>query len=169
MARCDRPFDFNFIINTFSKKMKWEKDVFDIDTDNSRLDLPYVHHYLSKLSYWAVNIPAEVVERSIRGSLCFGVYHDALQIGFARVITDFATFGYLADVFIDEVYRGRGLSKWLMEVILAHPELQGFRRMMLATRDAHGLYEKFGFTPLSSPERWMQIHDPNCYKSNQGV
>ncbi|HZG25164.1 MAG TPA: GNAT family N-acetyltransferase [Chitinophagaceae bacterium] len=146
--------------------MNWEKDGFSIDTDKSRLNLPYIHQYLSNSSYWAANVPWDVVERSVKGSLCFGVYHDTLQVGFARVITDFATFGYIADVFIDEAYRGRGLSKWLMEVILAHPELQGFRRLMLATRDAHGLYERFGFTILSFPDRWMQIHYPDRYKTN---
>lgn len=105
-----------------------------------------------------------MVEKSIQGSLCFGIYHDENQIGFARVISDMASFAYLADVFVDEIYRGRGLSKWLMEVILSHPDLQGLRRFMLATRDAHGLYKQFGFSQLSLPERWMQIHNPHPYK-----
>jgi N-acetylglutamate synthase-like GNAT family acetyltransferase len=96
--------------------------------------------------------------------MCFGIYADQKQIGFARVITDAASFAYLADVFIDEHYRGQGLSNWLMKVILSHPDLQGLRRFMLGTRDAHGLYKQFGFSPLSSPERWMQIHNPDVYK-----
>ena len=114
-------------------------------------------------SYWAENIPLEVVQRSIDGSLCFGVYQNDKQIGLARVITDEATFAYLCDVFINEVYRGRGLSKWLMETILSYPGLQGLRRFMLATKDAHGLYEQFGFVPLTLPERWMHIHQPDVY------
>ena len=115
-------------------------------------------------SYWAEGIPIETVERSIKGSICFSVIYFNHQVGFARVITDTATFAYLADVFIDENFRGRGLSKWLMEVIINHPDLQGFRRFMLATRDAHGLYSQFGFTPLTNTDRWMHIHKPGVYK-----
>ena len=142
--------------------MEWTKDDFSINTDKSKLDMTYIHGFLSK-SYWAENIPLEVVQRSIDGALCFGIYHDK-QIGFARVITDEATFAYLADVFIDEDYRGKGLSKWLMETILSYPSLQGLRRFMLATRDAHGLYRQFGFTELTFVDRWMQIHWPDVYK-----
>lgn len=98
--------------------------------------------------------------------MCFGIYIDRKQIGFARVVTDAATFAYLADVFVDKQYRGKKLSKWLMEVIVSHPDLQGLRRFMLATRDAHGLYEQFGFTQLAFPERWMQIHRPDVYKKD---
>jgi len=123
--------------------MVWNKNEFDISDDKKLLNIEYIHDYLSKKSYWAMDIPFETVKRSIEGSVCFGVYDKEKQIGFARVISDKATFAYLADVFIDEAYRGKGLSKWLMEVIINHPELQGFRRWMLATRDAHGLYEKF--------------------------
>ncbi len=131
------------------------KNDFIISTDRSKLDIAFIHNYLSKESYWAKNIPVDVVKKSIEGSFCFGLYHDKDQVGFARVITDNATFGYLADVFIIENYRGKGLSKWLMEEIMKHPELQGFRRWMLATRDAHGLYVQFGFLPLDKPERIM--------------
>ena len=143
--------------------MEWTKDAFRIATDKEKINIPYVHAFLSR-SYWAENIPLEVVRRSIEGSLCFAVFHEEEQIGFARVITDAATFAYLADVFIDERYRGRGLSKWLMAVITAHPSLQGLRRFLLATRDAHGLYRQFGFGPLTFTDRWMQIHQPNVYK-----
>lgn len=144
--------------------MEWQKEAFSISTDKTKLNVDYIHHYLSTQSYWAANIPFETVRKSIEGSLCFGVFHEDRQVGFARMITDCATFGYLADVFIDKAYRSNGLGKWLMDIIMAHPELQGFRRLMLATRDAHGLYEKYGFTPLTFPERWMHIHFPDRYR-----
>ncbi len=146
--------------------MNWIKDNFTISTDKSRLNVEYIHQYLSNRSYWAENIPVDVVQKSIRGSICFGIYTDETQIGFARVITDSACFAYLADVFIDEQYRGRGLSKWLMGVIMSYPDLQGLRRFMLATNDAHGLYQKFGFSQLTFPERWMHVHNPGIYKKN---
>jgi GNAT superfamily N-acetyltransferase len=140
------------------------KNDFIISTDKSELDIPMIHDYLSKESYWAKNIPFDIVQKSIDGSFCFGLYQlhkqsssGIIQIGFARVITDFATFGYLADVFIIENHRGHGLAKWMMETIMNHPDLQGFRRWMLATRDAHYLYAKFGFTPLEKPERFMRF------------
>jgi len=131
------------------------KGDFIISTDKTKLDVVLIHRYLCAESYWAKNIPMQIVEKSIEGSLCFGIYHNTKQVGFARVITDQATFGYLADVFVIEEYRGRGLSKWLMEVIMNHPGLQGLRRWLLATKDAHGLYAQFGFTPLDKPERIM--------------
>lgn len=137
--------------------MNWQKEDFIISTDKTKLDIIYIYQYLSRDSYWAHSIPEELVRRSIEGSLCFGVYHHDSQIGFARVITDKSTFAYLADVFIDIAYRGQGLSKWLMESILAHHDLQGLRRFLLATRDAQKLYGKFGFLPLKFPERWMEI------------
>jgi len=140
------------------------KAAFSISDDKSLLDIPYIHHYLSTVSYWAENIPIEVVRRSVEGALCFGIYHNHQQVGFARMVTDSATFAYLADVFIDEAYRGQGLAKWLMEVMLEHPALQGLRRIMLATRDAHALYAQYGFTPLPQPERFMQLHFPDRYK-----
>ena len=145
------------------KHVDFVKENFSISTDKHRLDIGYIHRFLSQ-SYWAQDIPIEVVTKSIAGSICFGLYDHSRQVGFARVITDSATFAYLADVFIDEELRGNGLSKWLVEVIMSHPSVQGLRRFMLATRDAHGLYKKFGFTPLTSPERWMQIHNPEVYK-----
>jgi GNAT superfamily N-acetyltransferase len=135
---------------------------FEISTDPARIDLATVHHSLTN-SYWAKGISVETVQQSIQNSLCFGVYQGEEQIGFARIITDYATFSYLADVFILEPYRGRGLSKWLMECIMAHPRLQGLRRWCLVTRDAHGLYQQFGFEPLLAPERWMELHDPEVY------
>jgi len=145
--------------------MEWTKDDFSVSTDKGKLDIAFIHAFLSR-SYWAENIPLEVIERSVTGSLCFGVYHQNKQVGFARVITDEATFAYLCDVFIDEAYRGKGLSKWLMETIIAYPGLQGLRRFMLATKDAHGLYRQFGFTELTFPERWMHKHRPNAYKNS---
>lgn len=139
------------------------RGAYTISTDKNALNIPYIHQFLVT-SYWAEGIPVEVVQRSIEGSLCFGVYKNGQQVGFARVISDMATFAYLSDVFIDESQRGQGLGKWLVEVILQYPSLQGLRRFMLATRDAHGLYAQYGFTSLSAVERWMQIHVPNIYK-----
>ena len=146
--------------------MEWFNEKFVISTHKGRLDIHFIHHYLSTQSYWSQYIPMDVVKKCIEGSICFGLYIDAEQIGFARVVTDCASFAYLCDVFIDEKYRGRGLSKWLLEVILSHPDLQGLRRFLLATRDAHGLYEQYGFSLLNSPERWMQIHNPDVYKKS---
>jgi GNAT superfamily N-acetyltransferase len=139
------------------------KDGFIITTDKAKFDIDLIHSFL-KRSYWAEGISKEVIRRSIDGALCFGVFENDKQIGFARMITDKATFAYLADVFIIEEYRGRGLSKWLMQIIMSYPDLQGLRRMMLATRDAHELYKKFGFVALNNIDRWMQIHDPDVYK-----
>ncbi len=146
--------------------MDWTNGKFIISTDKTRLDINYIHEYLANQSYWAENIPLPIVKKSIEGSLCFGIYAGENQIGFARVITDLACFAYLADVFVDENYRGLGLSKWLMQIILTHPDLQGLRRFLLATRDAHGLYEQFGFSLLSFPEKWMHIHNPDVYKKS---
>ncbi|NML20382.1 GNAT family N-acetyltransferase [Pseudoflavitalea sp. G-6-1-2] len=143
--------------------MTWTKDDYTISTDKEKIDVDYVHSVLSG-TYWAEEIPRSFVERSIEGAMCFGVYHNERQVGFARMITDKATFGYLADVFIDETYRGRGLSKWLMEVIFNHPDLQNIRRFMLGTRDAHGLYRQFGFTELALPDRFMERAIPGIYK-----
>jgi GNAT superfamily N-acetyltransferase len=126
-----------------------------IDTDRSRLQLETIHRFLAG-SYWAKGVPLDVVRRSVDGSLCFGVYDGERQVGFARVITDHATFAYLADVFVEESHRGHGLAIQLMDVIVPHPQLQGLRRWLLATRDAHGLYAKYGFTPLAAPERFME-------------
>jgi len=134
---------------------EYSKADFVISTNPARLDLEVIFGYLSS-SYWAANRPKEVVARSLKHSLCFGVYEGERQVGFTRVITDYATYAYLCDVFVLEEYRGKGLGKWLISVVTEHPELQGLRRWSLATRDAHGLYSKVGFTELKAPERWME-------------
>jgi GNAT superfamily N-acetyltransferase len=143
--------------------MEWTKDAYRITTYKEQINIDYVHGFLSQ-TYWAENIPLDTVRRSIEGSLCFSVFYGDQQVGFARVITDGATFAYLADVFIDEGFRGRGLSKWLVDVILSYPQLQGLRRFLLATKDAHGLYRQFGFQSLHTVDSWMQIHQPEVYK-----
>ena len=142
------------------------KNDFLISTDKSKLNLVVIHTFLSQESYWAKNIPLSTVARSIEHSFCFGLYFQSAQVGFARLITDHASFAYLADVFIVTEFRGKGLSKWLMQCIMSHPDLQGLRRWMLATLDAHGLYRQFGFTPCDKPERLMQIVYPDIYLSN---
>jgi GNAT superfamily N-acetyltransferase len=131
------------------------KSDYHISTDKNRLDLDAIHEFLSQ-TYWSPGIAREVVERSIENSLAFGLYHGKEQVGFARVITDSASFGYLADVYVLEQHRGKGLARWMMEVVLAHPELQGLRWWMLRTRDAHGLYEKLGFTSPANPSSIME-------------
>jgi len=136
---------------------------FTISTDRARLERARIHEFLST-SYWAPGIPREVVDRSIEGSLCFGVYDGEAQVGFARVITDGATFAYVADVFVLESHRGQGLGVWLMETIRAHPDLQGLRRWSLVTRDAHALYRRVGFADVSNPGRWMEIVDRDVYR-----
>lgn len=141
------------------RSWKESRGDFEISTDVSRIDVAAVQGFLSA-SYWAKGISMEAVQRSIHNSLCFGIYCRQQQAGFARVITDRATFAYIADVFVLEAFRGRGLAKWLMQCILAHPELQGLRRWSLITRDAHELYRQFGFRELGSPERWMELHRP---------
>jgi GNAT superfamily N-acetyltransferase len=128
-----------------------------ISTDKSKLDIPLIHKYLSEESYWAKKIPLDIVKRSIENSICFGVYNDEQQVGFARVTSDQATFAYLADVFILPEYRGRGLSKQLMQYILDYAALQGLRRWMLGTFDAHGLYKQYGFKEIRYPDRLMEI------------
>lgn len=147
---------------------EWRRDGFTISTDPAKLDRGAIHDFLTG-SYWATGIPREVVDRSIDGSLCFGVYDrqdQDRQVGFARVITDFATFAYLADVYVLESHRRRGLAAWLMESILAHPKLLGLRRWMLVTRDAHPLYQKFGFRELAHPERIMEMTFPGIYEND---
>ncbi len=138
----------------------WQRGEYTISTDKSRLDIGVIHSFLD-ISYWAAGRSVETIRRSIENSIPFGLYKGDQQVGFARVITDYATFAWIADVFVLEPHRGQGLSKWLMEVIISHPELQGFRRWVLATKDAHELYRKFGFNELKLPERWMERHDPN--------
>src|SRR6266446_2663193 len=141
---------------------EWRRGEYIISTDKSKLDLAVVHGLLTT-SYWAAGIPLEIVKKSIEHSLSFGVYKGEQQVGFARVITDYATFAYIGDVFILEDYRGQGLSKWLMEVIADYPELQGLRRWVLLTRDAQGLYEKTGFVRPKTPERYMEKHFTDAY------
>jgi len=136
---------------------------FIISTDRNRLQIEAIYKFLSEESYWAQTRTREQTETAIKNSLPFGVYKGENQIGFARVVTDYATFAYLGDVYILEEFRGLGLSKWLMETIVGHPDLQGFRRWVLATKDAHTLYEKFGFHALVHPERWMEKPAPNAY------
>jgi GNAT superfamily N-acetyltransferase len=136
----------------------WRRGEYLISTDASMLDLEVVHGFLRR-SYWAAGVPENVVRRSIENSLCFGVYRGEEQAGFARVVTDRATFAYLADVFVLEQHRGRGIGKWLVEVILSHPDLQGLRRWMLATRDAHDLYRRYAFAELARPGIFMEKKD----------
>ena len=164
--------------------MESRRGEFLISTDRTRLDLEVIHGFLTDC-YWAKGIPREIVGRSIEHSLCFGIYHDVAgksslkptsgssgaptsrsssQVGFARVISDFATVAYLGDVFVLDAYRGRGLGKWMMECIMQHPSLQGLRRWILLTRDAHGLYSQFGFTPVKVPERYMERHQADIYE-----
>jgi GNAT superfamily N-acetyltransferase len=143
----------------------WHRDTYFISTDRARLNLDLIHQYLCNETYWASGRSREVVERSIQNSLPFGIYIEDKQVGFGRVVTDYATFAWIADVFVLPEHRGRGLSKWMMEIMLAHPDLQGFRRWVLSTKDAHGVYEKFGFIKLHRPERWMERPGDNMKES----
>jgi GNAT superfamily N-acetyltransferase len=165
--------------------VEFRRDEFLISTDQERLSLDVVHGFLTNC-YWAKGIPRDVVARSIEHSLCFGVYDESprlakdarpfdgaqgkhgapAQVGFARVISDFATIAYVGDVFVLETHRGRGLGKWLMECITRHPALQNLRRWILTTRDAHELYAQFGFTPVKAPERFMERHNPKVYETS---
>ncbi len=143
--------------------METTRDQFVISTDKARLQFDVINAFLSNESYWANRRTADQTRTAIENSICFGVYDAERQIGFARVVSDQATFAYLGDVFILDEYRGRGLGKWLMETIVAHPQLQGLRRWVLATRDAHGLYEQYGFKALHYPERWMERAAVDAY------
>ena len=136
---------------------------YEITSDAARIDVDAVHAFVSR-SYWSAGIPRAVVARALANSICFGVFQAGKQVAFARVITDKATFGYLADVYVLEEHRGQKLADRLMDAVLSHPDLQGLRRMMLATRDAHGLYSKHGFKPLAAPDRMMEIHRPDIYQ-----
>lgn len=142
------------------------KDKFCLSTDKTKLDIDSIHQFLSTKAYWALNIPKHKVQTTIQNSLCFGVYTEEKQIGFAKIISDFSTVAYLGDVYILEEYRGNGLSKWLIETIMAHPDLQGLRRWILLTGDAHGLYRKFGWTDIAEPSKWMEIHNKNVYSQS---
>ena len=136
---------------------------FTISTDKQKLQIDVIHNFLTNC-YWSKGIPVSKVQKAIDNSLCFGIYHQNTQIGFARIVSDFSSFAYLADVFILEEYRGKGLSKWLMQTIMDFPELQGLRTWILKTKDAHGLYKQFGFTSPKIPERIMEISRNNMYE-----
>ena len=142
---------------------KWKKGDFSITTNPEDLQVDAILDYLQNDSYWAQNRTEEQMKNIIENSLCFGLYKDENQIGFARVVTDYATFAYLGDVYVLPEFQGNGLGTWLMEIVINHPDLQGFRRWVLATRDAHKLYEKFGFTELKHPERWMELAASDAY------
>lgn len=144
---------------------EWNQGEYLISTDPARLDLLFIQNFLSNVSYWAQGRSLEVVKHSINNSLNFGLFKGDQQIGFARVVTDYATFAWLADVFVVEPYRKKGLGKWLVRVVISHPNLQGFRRWVLATKDAHDLYRSFGFRELKRPERWMERPDPRMQES----
>ena len=139
------------------------REPYRITTDPTAVDVDAVHAFLST-SYWASGIPRGVLERAIAGSIPFSLFHDDAQVGFARVVTDRATFAYLADVYVLEAHRGRGLGRWIVETVLAHPDLQGLRRFVLVTRDAHPLYAEYGFAALRRPEGYMEIHRPEVYR-----
>jgi GNAT superfamily N-acetyltransferase len=143
--------------------MEWKQGEYTVTDRRADLDIETIHNFLRE-SYWAKGIPRLIVEKAVNNSLCFGLYHNSKQIGFGRAVTDQATFAYLADVFVVPAYRGRGLGKWLVSCVLAHPELQGLRRWLLATRDAHGLYEQNSFVALRKPEWFMEINDPDIYQ-----
>lgn len=143
--------------------MSWETVNFEISTDKNRLQIEVIQKFLAEDSYWAQGRTLEQTRKAIENSLCFGVYNGEKQIGFARVVSDYATFAYIGDVFVLEEFRGRGLSKRLMKAILEYADLQNLRRWVLATKDAHGLYEQFGFHNLKFPERWMELPAPNAY------
>jgi N-acetylglutamate synthase-like GNAT family acetyltransferase len=142
--------------------VEWHRENFTVTCDPAKIDAGVVSTFLAS-SYWAKGIPEQTVAKSLANSLCFALLDGDQQVGFAKVISDRATIAYLNDVFVLPEYRGRGLAKWMMECVLSHPELQGLRRWVLATRDAHGFYKQFGFTALSKPEVFMELLDPNVY------
>lgn len=143
--------------------MEWRRDGHEVSDEPGRLDRARVWRFLAQQSYWAAGIPRSTVENAMDHSLCFGLYRAGAQVGFARVVTDRSTFAYLCDVFVEDGSRGAGLGEWLVSCVLAHPELQGLRRICLMTRDAHGLYERFGFRPMPDPSRYLEIHRPSVY------
>lgn len=146
-----------------SEWIEHHQGAYTISTDPARLDIPLIHQFLSQESYWAKGRSFETVKTSIAHSLNFGVYHQDQQVGGARVVTDYATFSWLCDVFILEAHRGQGLSKWLVKTIINHPDLKGLRRILLASSTARGLYQKYaGFEPLHGPERWLERFNPNA-------
>lgn len=141
----------------------------EITTNPARFDINLIHRFLSEESTWAKNIPFETVKKSLQHSLCFAGFENGQQVAFARVVSDFATFAYLVDVFVVSEARGKGHSKTLLNAVLAHPELQGLRRFLLASSNARGVYEKFGFTPLGKPEIFMEINRPNAYNVEANI
>ncbi len=144
---------------------EWQKGEYLVTTEQRQLDLDALHRFLAQKSYWARRIPRSVFERSLKNSLCFGLFQGKKQIGFARCVSDFATVAYLSDVFVLPQYRGRGLAKWLIHCVTSHPELRNLRRWILVTRDAHSLYRKHGFSQLAHPESFMEIHNPEVYRN----
>lgn len=146
----------------------WKRDNFTISTNKTFLQINRIHQFLSTQAYWCIDIPKSIVQKAIDESLCFGLYLEEggskSQIGFARIVTDRATFAWICDVYVENSYRGKGLSKWLMECILSHADLQKLRRICLATKDAHGLYQKYGFKVTETPGNWMEIKDNDLYK-----
>ena len=142
--------------------MNLTKGKYSITTDPQKLDLDAIHAFLSR-SFWAEGISRDIVARSIANSLCFGLFEGSNQVGFARVVTDRATYAYLCDVYVLESHRGQGLGKWLIETVMAHPDLQGLRRFQLVTRDAHGLYSRHGFATPANPDRHMEIFKHGMY------
>ena len=154
---------FSHLIIQNLTNVEIKENGFIFSDDRNLVDIKAVHHYLSTQSYWAKNIPLELVQKSVANSLCFGIYKERQQVGFARWVTDAATFAYLCDVYVEQEFRGLGLSKKLMSLMLFHPDLQGLRRYQLATLDAHGLYEQFGFKALENPERQMAIVFKDLY------
>lgn len=145
--------------------MKWVNGEYWLSDSNADIDIDVVHTFLSEVSYWSKGIPRDVLTTSLSNSLCFSLHGKTGQVGFARIISDFATIAYLGDVFVLTEYRGRGLSKWMMECIMQHHQLQGLRRWILATSNAHGLYSKYEFTPLAKPEIFMERLDPTVYQN----
>jgi len=146
--------------------MEWKQGEFTITDSQDDLNIETIHSFLRE-TYWAKGIPISIVEKALKNSLCFGLFHNSRQIGFARAITDRAAIAYMADVFVLPAFRGRGLGKWLVSCVLAHPELQGLRRWILVTLDAHGVYEQNGFAALRKPESFMEIHDPDIYQREE--
>jgi GNAT superfamily N-acetyltransferase len=143
----------------------WQRGAFEVSDDPRRLDIAAIHRFISGESYWAQGISEALLTRAIAHSLCFGLYRGAQQVGFARVVTDRATYGYLCDVYVDSAHRGSGLGKWLVACVLEHPDLKGLRRIALMTRDAHDLYAPFGFRALNEPTRYLEIHSPDVYRT----
>jgi ribosomal protein S18 acetylase RimI-like enzyme len=152
---------------TIAAEHAWQRDGWEVSDDPARIDLARVHGWLAGESYWSAGIPLATLKRAIDNSLVLGLYRDGLQAGFARVVTDRATFAYLCDVWIDVPARGAGLGEWLIECVIAHPDLRGLRRFCLVTRDAHGLYTKYGFVPMADPSRYLEINDREVYSRPQ--